>query len=450
MDAMLIPHHSIEAEQACIGSVLLRNNLLDDLGLEPEMFFAHQNRLVWKTLLEMREDGEVMDALTVIERMRGDGSLDVAGGVDYLLAIANRVSSAANVMAYAKAVRDCATARSLVAAFQESLDAASAAAPADMDAVLEGAQQKVLALSLDKPSEVVGIAPVIAEFRERVRRRHAREDVRLPTGLVDLDQMLEGGMQGGDLIIVGGRPSMGKSGLAMQWGDHAAVKLKRSVLVFSMEMGRVQCMNRTVSRLGDIPLSEISSGAVHGRPYVDDVLDQIADARLEIDDRPALTLRQVRHKARNVKRKVGLDLVILDYLQLMAGDGDDRRQVIEEISRGLKAMAKELNIPVVVLSQLSRKCEERVDKRPMPSDLREAGGIEQDADVIIFVYRHEVYHPNLDDWKGVAELIVAKQRDGSTGVVNTRFFGSRTAFRNLGGPLPERKPGGGRSRGMPE
>lgn len=448
MSLMRIPPHSVEAEQSVIGSVLVRNSALDDLALDPQQFYGSQHKLLWQTLLDMREDGEVMDVLTVSDRLRINDSLDRAGGFEYLHSIADRVPSAANAQHYAKIVRETAAQRALIASLQDACDDAWAPS-ADPAAVLDRAQEAVMQISLDEPAEVAGIGPALEEFEAVLRKRSRGEEVQLKTGLHDLDRILGGGLRAGDLIVVGGRPSMGKSSLAMQWADYAAVNLGKSALIFSMEMSRVQCVNRTVARVGDIPLPDLLSGVAYGRPIVADVMARLRRAHMEIDARPALNVRQIRHKARDVKRKVGLNLIVIDYLQLMDGDGDDRRLQIEDISRSLKALAKELHVPVVVLSQLSRKCEERMDKRPMNSDLRESGAIEQDADVIVFVYREEVYHPDREEWHGVAELLVTKQRDGEIGTVNARYFGSRTHFRSLDGPLPSRNTGGrGRSKGM--
>lgn len=437
------PPHSIEAEQSVLGGLLLHNAAWDRIAdlIGTEDFYRHDHRLIFGAISRLIDTSKPADAVTVYENLRNAGKADDAGGLAYLNALAQNTPSAANIRRYAEIVRERAVLRRLVTAGDEI--AASALNPAGRDTkqILDEAESRVFRIAEEGARGRQGFfefQPLLTKVVERINELHERanpSDVTgVPTGFADLDSKTAG-LQPGDLIIVAGRPSMGKTALALNFGEHVAVDQGMPVAVFSMEMGASQLALRLLSSVGRLDQQRLRTGRLLDEdwPRLTNTIQKMQDAQLYIDETPALTSIDLRARARRLARTCGkLGLIIVDYLQLMSasGPGENRATEISEISRGLKALAKELHVPVVALSQLNRTVEQRTDKRPVMSDLRESGAIEQDADVILFIYRDEVYNPDTND-KNIAEIIIGKQRNGPIGRVNLRFDGQYTKFENL-------------------
>ena len=424
--------NNIEAEQAVIGGVLVDPKAMAQIGdvVRSGDFTRQAHRVIFDAALRLDGKGLDVDLLTIMESLRQSGDLEAAGGMPYLGELARDTPSAANIRAYAEIVRDRSIERQLIQAgmgFQSIV-----AEPGDVREKLDKAQQSVLDIGRES-----GNGPVLV--RESMPGWVAGLDERyqsggnitgLATGFCDVDRMT-GGMQAGDLIILAGRPSMGKSALMMDIAGYVADS-GAPVLVFSLEMPTSQLIDRQVSARARVPLMRIRSGKLEDAdwPKVTATSSEVAALPLIIDDSGGLTVTDVRARSRRVKQRHGVGLIVLDYLQLMSGSGENRTQQISEISRGLKLLAKDLSIPVIALSQLNRSLEQRQNKRPIMSDLRESGAIEQDADLIAFVYRDEVYNEDSPD-RGTAELIIAKQRNGPTGTVRLAYQGDFTHFENL-------------------
>lgn len=430
------PLYSIEAEQSVIGALLLSNDAFDSIAdiITEADFWADTHRVLYRHVAKLLSDGKQADATTLIASLSAADDIDAAGGIAYLETILLAVPSSRGIVQYAKTIADHRIERSLVAASDRMDELAHEAGP--VAERLDTAQRLVFDLAEtttgDDPREV---REVLGEFIEGLERRMelGGEISGLSTGLKDVDERLDG-LQDGDLIIVGGRPSMGKTALAAQIADDAALD-GGSVMVFSMEMAGSQWVQRSISRLGRIDSHKLRSGKLSSEEWerVSGAVGRLHDRKLIIDDRPGLSVERMRARARRVKRKHGLDLIVVDYLQLMPGAaGDNRNEALAGITRGLKLMARELNVPVVALSQLSRECEKRPNKRPLMSDLRDSGAIEQDADVVVFVYRDEVYNPDTEA-RGTAELIIGKCRMGAIGTVRTTWLGEFTSFENYAG-----------------
>lgn len=451
-----LPPHSVEAEQSLIGGLLLDNEAwLRVAGVvTAKHFYRDDHRRIFRTIGRLCDAGQAADVVTVFEAMDRAGEAERVGGLTYLAEIANSTPSAANIRQYALIVLDRWRERELLAGLVSAQErAADRAVP--VEERIEQVQQAVAVLSdsMTKGREPVTLREALSEVVDALDRAMSGEEpVGVALGLEAIDKRL-GGLKPGNLVVVAGRPGMGKSALAMQAAYHCA-EHHGAALVFSMEMTRLEVAQRETSRVSGVAVEKMRNGQLS-----DDDLSRVTaaatrmmDARMVIDDTPALSVREVRARAKQVQRKHGLALVVIDYLQLMRGHGDNRTQEVGSITRGLKALAKEMGVPVVALSQLSRKCEERNDKRPLMSDLRESGEIEQDSDVVLMIYRDEFYDED-SDIKGVAELIVAKNRMGAVGKVLTAFDGPTTSFRNLDyGSLPAKEPearrGGKRSRGF--
>jgi len=424
-----LPPMSIEAEQSLLGGLLLDNEAIDRIGsVLPEHFYRDDHKRIYRAIVGQIQSGREADILTVAEALRESGDLDNAGGQAYLVDLASSTASAANIHNYARIVRERALERSLMAVGDEIAATVYDKTRGVMDK-LNHAQALVMSLTEGAaPREPRLLKDVLVSVLDEMDRRMNGQVIGVPTGLADLDQALSGGLQPGDLVLIAGRPAMGKTTLGVQIAQSFALD-GGIPLVLSMEMSEVQLGSRMLASVGRVPLQDVIHGHVHGEnaDRMAGAIARLSEARVVIDDQPALTVMDVRAKARSCRRKHGLGLVVVDYLQLMQGDGDNRNSQLEEISRGLKALAKELNVPVVALSQLSRKCEERTDRRPMMSDLRDSGALEQDADVIMFVYRDEVYHSDSPD-AGTAEVLIRKQRQGATGMARLTFLGQYVRF----------------------
>lgn len=440
MDDLKIPPHSIEAEQSVLGGLLLDNKswpLVEERLTESD-FYRRSHQLLFLTIRSLLQQGHPVDILTVSERLKLEQSLEEAGGEIYLFELAKNTPSAFNVAAYADIVRERAILRQLISVSNEIAgDAFHPPAGQSIVELLDTAERKMFAIA-EKSSRGAGpqnIKSLLTEAVDRIDHLYRSENalVGVPTGYHDLDEMTSG-LQASDLIIIAGRPSMGKTAFAMNIVEYAAVHEKKAVLVFSMEMSGASLALRLMSSMGKIDQHKVRTGKLEEDDWenLTEALGKLSEAPIFIDDTPALSPAEVRSRARRVAREHHLGLIVVDYLQLMQMPGYEENRTLEisTISRSLKALAKELNVPVIALSQLNRGLEQRADKRPIMSDLRESGAIEQDADLIAFIYRDEVYHEDTRD-KGIAEIIIAKQRNGPIGRVRLTFRGQYTRFENF-------------------
>jgi len=426
--------HNIEAEQSVLGACLQDASAVDRVStLQPRHFFLEAHQYVFESILDALEEGTVVDPLTIGQRLEDRDLLKHVGGLAYLVELTGSVPSAANASSYAAIVLEKAKERALHAAvvgIQERLGYAGSASEK-----IDFAQSAVMSLTADKAAVAPRVGDLRGEFMALMDQRASGQIVGTSTGFADLDGML-GGLGRGNLMILAPRPSMGKSSLAFQIGRHVA-RRGQAVLCFTMEMTALEVHDRLVAWESGMPLGAVTSGRPTGTGHVKAALDHMQGWPMLLDDSPALTVREIRARSRAAHRRTPLSLVIVDYLQLMQGEGDTRNTQIESISRGLKALAKELDVPVIALSQLSRKCDDRPDHRPLLSDLRDSGGIEQDADVVVMIYREEVYRPNAGEWKGCAELLVRKNRQGPTGEIRMTWRGTHAAFAPFTGDWPD-------------
>lgn len=438
LDVMLIPH-SIEAEQSLIGSLLLDNAAFDRIDqFDPADCYHDANRITLAHIVRMLTEGKPADVLTVLESLTRSGDAERVGGLAYLGGIANNTPSSANIRRYAEIVREKAILRALIAAGGEIQSLALAADGASIDDRVNTAASRINAIAEGqiKTSGPVAMDDAVVEAVSHLQSVADGQVRRYETGLSDLDHRLYS-YSPGAVTIIAGRPGMGKTALAMQAAEHCADDdLPGAVAVFSLEMPRKELMLRTISRKSRIPLTNIVSATMNETEWscFSASLPRISESRMYIDDTPAIGIAQLRARCNVIRRKAkGLKLIVVDYLQLMSGDksAENRTQEIGGISRGLKRIAKEFNVPVIALSQLSRKLEDRPNKRPHMADLRESGDIEQDADLILFVYRDEVYNPDSPD-KGTAEIIIGKQRNGPSGEsARVSWNGPIASFQNL-------------------
>ena len=432
-----IPPHSVEAEQAVLGGVLIDNDAWDRIAgiLTAAHFYRNDHRAVFDAVSGLCDEGRPCDAVTVAERLDRDGQLESSGGLAYLAELAENTPSAANIVAYAEIVRERAVRRELIRTSTEIAESAFRPQGRGALDLLDDAERRIFEIAERGSAgrrESVAIKDVLSEVMERIDELSRQENpiTGVPTGFSDLDQ-LTAGLQRGDLVIVAGRPSMGKTAFAMNIVEEAAIRDKLSVVVFSMEMPAEQLTMRMLSSLGRIDQQKVRTGRL-GHDDWPRLTSQVAllnDTNIFIVDESALTPSELHARCRRLKREHGVGLVVIDYLQLMyvPGTRENRATEISEISRSLKALAKELMVPVIACSQLNRRLEERQNKRPVMSDLRESGAIEQDADLILFIYRDEVYNEESKD-KGKAEIIIGKQRNGPIGKVNLAFLGRYARF----------------------
>lgn len=436
--------HSTESEQSVIGALLLDNDSIDRIGdLRPEHFYRSDHRSIFTEIVDMIGKGLGADVLTLTERLRAKGNADNVGGMSYLNALAQNTPSSANIARYAQIVRDRAQKRGLLAVAAEIQDSVGGT-PDDAITLIDCAATKLEALA----ESVVKSEPKLAaqglmDHINTLERRSIGQDRVIKTGLHDLDKALNGGLRPGWVAILAARPGMGKTALALNIATHVAVD--HAALFLSMEMPESELHDRNLASLGRIPLNKVMEAPENDADFwtrVTAAAVKVKDLRLYTDDQPALRLLDVRSKARLVKRKAGLDLLIIDYLQLMSGEGSNRNAEIEGISRGLKALAKELGIAVIALAQLNRKVEERANRLPQLSDLRDSGSIEQDADAVLFIHREEVANPDAgEQWNGFAQLRVAKFRHGQTRDIALSYRGEYVRFENHSGPWPSHVAG---------
>jgi replicative DNA helicase len=436
-----LPPHSIQAEQSVLGGLMLDNRSWDSIAdrVGEEDFYRKEHRLIFRAIRKLAEHDSPFDVVTLSEILERENALADAGGLKYLGTLAKDTPSAANIVAYADIVRERSVLRQLIHVGTEISDSAFRPQGRSTADLLEFAEQKVFEIAEQRQRSsngFVGIETLLARAVDRVERLYQQEGTLTGagTGFNDFDEMTSG-LQSSDLIIVAGRPSMGKTSFAMNLAENVAIKGNKPVAVFSMEMPGDQLAMRMMSSLGRIDQHRVRTGKLEDDewPRLTSAINILAETRLFIDDTPALTPTEIRARARRLTREHGqLGLIVLDYLQLMQapGAGENRVAEISHISRSLKALAKELNVPVVALSQLNRNLEQRPNKRPVMSDLRESGSIEQDADVIVFIYRDEVYNEDSPD-KGTAEIIIGKQRNGPIGTTRLTFLGQYTRFENF-------------------
>ncbi len=439
-----IPPHSIEAESSVLGGLLLDNGAWDRLGdlLADVDFYRHEHQLIYAAIGALINASKPADVVTVFEQLQGQGKADAVGGLPYLNALAQYVPSAANVRRYAEIVRERSILRKLVATSDEIATRAFNPKGQPVSLILDEAEQKILHIGeqgsrlkegfQSMENLVVGLLDRVEEMS-----RNPNDVTGVATGFVDLDRQTSG-LQPGDLVVLAARPSMGKTALAINIAEHVALNEQLPVAVFSMEMGAAQLAVRMVGSIGRIDQGRLRTGRLTEEEWsrLTETVERLRHVPLHIDESPGLTVSELRASARRLARHCGkLGLIVVDYLQLMSvssGMSDENRATaLGEISRGLKMLAKELQCPVIALSQLSRGVESRTDKRPMMSDLRESGAIEQDADVVMFIYRDEYYTKEACKEPGVAEVIISKQRNGPTGTTKLSFVAKHTKFENL-------------------
>ncbi|MBA2655648.1 MAG: replicative DNA helicase [Tatlockia sp.] len=441
IDPLRRPPHSAEAEQSIIGGLLLDNQVWDKISTKlcETDFYRTEHRILYRAIIELSRKDQPFDVVTLLDTLKSTNDLDDAGGETYLFELANNTPSVANVSAYADIVREKSVQRQLIAVAGDIADSAYNPDGREVSELLDIAETRVFAIAEQTGGDggPESIKSILVKAVEKIDSlyQNGGEITGLATGLTDLDK-LTSGLQPSDLVIVAGRPSMGKTTLVMNIAEHAAIQGDKPVLVFSMEMPSDSLAMRMMSSLGRIDQHNIRTGKLTDEdwPRVTSAVHMLSEAQLFIDDTPALSPSEMRARSRRLAKEHGqLGLIVVDYLQLMqvpGYKGDNRTAEISEISRSLKSLAKELEVPVVALSQLNRSLEQRQDKRPVMSDLRESGAIEQDADLICFIYRDEVYNEDSND-KGVAELIIAKQRNGPIGRVRVAFLGKYTRFEDL-------------------
>lgn len=437
-----LPPHSIEAEQAIIGGLMLDNAAWDHIVDKVSMkdFYRNDHQMIFNAIANLIQSNKPADVITVSETLSQINVLQDIGGLAYLGELAKNTPSAANIGAYADIVRERSLLRTLITVGTQITESAFNPEGKASAEILDSAEQKVFDISEQgmRGNGPQNIRQVVAKTLDNIEKRFGDNNpiTGIPSGFHDLDK-LTCGLQAGDLIIIAGRPSMGKTSLAMNIAEHAAIRSQKAVLVFSMEMPAESLATRMLSSLGRIDQSRLRTGRLQEEDWtrLTSAVGLLSEANLYIDESPSLTPMDLRARARRVARERNLGLIVIDYLQLMrvTSPTENRTAEISEISRSLKALAKELNVPVIALSQLNRSLEQRPNKRPVMSDLRESGAIEQDADIIAFVYRDEVYHEDSPD-KGIAEIIIGKHRNGPIGILRLTFLGQYTRFENFASP----------------
>lgn len=440
----LVPPHSMEAEQSVLGGLLLENAAWDRIAdvVLGEDFYRHEHRVIFRAIARLINESRPADVITVQEELERHDELEGAGGFHYLVTLAQNTPSAANIRRYAEIVRERSIMRQLAEVGTEIARNAYNPQGRDASQLLDEAENQVfrIAESTAKAKQgFLNMPDLLREVVERIDMLYSRDNPEevtgISTGFVDLDRKTSG-LQAGDLIIVAGRPAMGKTAFSINIAEHVAIEGKLPVAVFSMEMGGSQLVMRMLGSVGKLDQHVLKTGALQDEHWgrLNEAVTKLSDAPLFIDETPGLTALELRARARRLARQFGgkLGLIVIDYLQLMTGSGrgDNRASELGEISRSLKGLAKELQVPIIALSQLSRKVEERPDKRPMMSDLRESGAIEQDADLIMFMFRDEYYTKEHSQLKGLAECIIGKHRNGPTGRVYLTFLGQYTRFEN--------------------
>ena len=443
--ALKVPPHSVEAEQSLLGGLLLDNQAFDKIAdlVNADDFYRDDHRRLFRHIAKLVDQGKPADVVTVAESIDGSEDKDRTGGSAYLGSLAQNTPSALNIRRYAELVRERSVQRRLAQVATEIAESALSPSGKEVGQLLDEAESRIMEVGEGGQRATQGfesIQPVLARVFERIDYLYHQENksdvTGLPTGFVDLDEKTAG-LQPGDLVIVAGRPSMGKTAFALNLAEHVGVKSGAPVAIFSMEMGATQLAMRMLGSIARVDQHKMRTGRLDDQEWsrLSSAMSVLHEAPIYIDETGALNSLELRSRARRIYRQYGkLGLIVVDYLQLMSASsqkqGENRATEISEISRSMKSLAKELKVPVVALSQLNRALETRDQKRPMMSDLRESGAIEQDADMILFIYRDEVYYPEKPDNKGKAEVIIGKQRNGPIGTVHLTFLGEHTRFEN--------------------
>jgi len=440
LDGLRVPPHSDEAEQAVLGGLMLDNQAWERVAdlISEQDFYRRGHQILFRGIASLTDRNQPYDVITLAEWLDQHDELDNIGGIAYLSALVDAIPTAVNIAAYAEIIRENAILRQLIEIGTEIAQSAYKTEGRSSQELLEQAEQRVFAIADAGQKSRKGfqaIRDLMGAAVDRITELYERDEplTGLPTGFTDFDEKTSG-LQKGDLLIVAGRPSMGKTTFAMNLAENAALATDKAVAVFSMEMPGEQLALRMMSSLGRIDQQRVRTGKLEDQDWsrLTSAVSMLSNAKIFIDDTPALSPTEVRSRCRRLARDHELGLVVIDYLQLMQVPGfkENRTAEISEISRSLKGLAKELDVPVIALSQLNRSLEQRPNKRPVMSDLRESGAIEQDADVIVFIYRDEVYNPDSPQ-KGVAEIIIGKQRNGPIGTVNLTFLGRHTRFEDF-------------------
>ena len=440
LQQLKVPPHSIEAEQSVLGGLLLENRAWDKVAdvVDEHDFYRQDHRLIFRSIAVLAESDSPLDIITLSNWLKDRDELENAGGLAYLGTLAKDTPSAANIRAYAKIVREKSVLRQLISIGTEITDDGFNAGDRPSKELLDDAEKKIFEIAEqgNRQQDFQNIKNLLKSTLKTIEERGKSGDALTgaETGYADLDEKTSG-LQNGDLIIVAGRPAMGKTTFSMNLAEFVAINDKKPVAIFSMEMPAEQLILRMFASIGRVPLNDIRSGKIREEdwPRIGMAVKTFGETKLFIDDTAALSPTEIRAKCRRLARENGkLGLVVIDYIQLMqtGSQSDNRAAEISEISRGLKQLAKEMNCPVIALSQLNRSLEQRPNKRPIMSDLRESGAIEQDADIIMFIYRDEVYNEDTPD-KGMAEVIIGKQRNGAIGTVRLTFTGKFTRFDNF-------------------
>lgn len=433
-DNTRIPPHSVEAEQSVLGSILLDKDAMISVSetLIPEDFYKEAHRVIYECMLKLYNNQSEIDLITLADELRDQGYLDDIGGIAYITSLSTIVPTTSNIKYYINIVKEKSISRQLISAANDIINLGYDSSTKVED-VLENAEKKIFDISQERTTnDFQPINQVLTETLSMLEKLYEeKSDVTgLTTGFRDLNKKING-LQRSDLLLIAARPAMGKTAFALNLVQNAALKGDASVAVFSLEMSKEQLVQRMVAAQSSVELKKIKTGTIAANdwPRITDGMAVLSGAKIHIDDTPGIKISELRSKCRKLKIEKGLDLVLIDYLQLMEGEGhnESRQQEIAKISRSLKILAKELDCPVVALSQLSRAPEQRADHRPMLSDLRESGSIEQDADIVMFLYRDEYYNPDTER-KNIGEVIVAKNRHGETGTVELVWFGEIQKF----------------------
>ena len=446
VELIKLPPHSVEAEQSVLGGLLLNNTAWDRIAdfISESDFYRADHRLIYRHITKLIEATRPADAITVSESLDSTKELEGVGGLAYIGALAQNTPSAANIRRYAEIVRERSIMRKLAETATNIADLAYNPMGREVAQLVDEAESRIFAISEEGARTRQGffeMQPVLTEVVERIDLLYNRDNpsdvTGVPTGFADMDRMTSG-LQPGDLVIIAGRPSMGKTALALNMAEHVALDAGLPVGIFSMEMSASQLAMRLLGSIGKLDQHKLRTGRLEEDDWrrLTHAVGTLSEAPIQVDETAALNALELRARARRLHRQYGqLGMIVVDYLQLMSASsqGENRATEISEISRSLKALAKELNVPVVALSQLNRSLEQRPNKRPVMSDLRESGAIEQDADLILFIYRDEVYNPDSPD-KGRAEVIIGKQRNGPIGSVMLTFQGEYTRFANFADP----------------
>lgn len=433
-----VPPQNLEAEQAVLGAILLEAEALvaSMERLRAEDFYSVSHQRIFEVMVALGEDGEPIDLVTLTARLQDLGQLDEVGGVSYLAKLAGAVPTAANVEYYAQIVEEKSMLRRLIRTATQIVSSGYATEE-DVGVLLSDAERRIMELSHNRSSSgFISIRDVLMEVFERVEflYNHKGGVTGIPSGFVDLDKMTSG-FQRNDLIILAARPSVGKTAFALNVAQNVAVRASETVAIFSLEMSAAQLVQRMICAESNVDATRMRTGDLKGDDWekLSMAIGSLSEAQIYIDDTPGITVADIRAKCRRLKKEKGLGMVLIDYLQLIQGRGkagENRQQEVSEISRTLKMIARELEVPVIALSQLSRGVEQRQDKRPMMSDLRESGSIEQDADIVAFLYRDDYYDKETEK-KNIIEIIIAKQRNGPVGTVELVFLKQFNKFVNL-------------------